>query len=84
MATVEHQDEQPPLYEAKAQLTAGRPPIAAPGDPLRALIALPVLINFPSAGAYCVRAQMEDAPADEVVRFQVGDAMMALVPGAQP
>ena len=79
--TVEHQDEQAPLYEAKAQLTAGRPPMAAPGDPLRALIALPVLMNFPSAGAYCVRAQMEGAPSDEVVRFQVGDAMMALVPG---
>ncbi len=79
--TVEHQDEQAPLYEAKAQLTAGRPPIAAPGDPLRALIALPVLMNFPAAGSYCVRAQMEGAPADEVVRFQVGDAMMAMIPG---
>jgi hypothetical protein len=81
--TVEHQDEQAPLYEAKAQLTAGRPPMAQPGDPLRVLIALPVLMSFPSAGAYCVRAQMEGAPADEVVRFQVGDAMMPLIPGAQ-
>ncbi len=82
--TVEHQDEQPPLYEVTAQLTAGRPPIAAPGDPLRALIALPVSINFPASGAYCVRAQMAGAPGDEVVRFLVSDATMAVVPGAPP
>jgi hypothetical protein len=82
--TIEHQDEQAPLYEARAQLTAGRPPLAAPGDPLRALIALPVLMNFPAAGAYCVRAQMDNALVDEVVRFQVGDAMMAIAPGRPP
>ena len=78
--TVEHQDEQAPLYEIKAQLTVGRPPLAAPGDPLRAVIALPVLMVFPSAGAYCVRAQMDGAPTDAVVRFQVGDRLMALAP----
>jgi hypothetical protein len=82
--TIEHQDEQAPLYEAKAQLTAGRPPIAAPGDPLRALIALPVLMTFPAAGAYCARAQMEGAATEEVVRFRVTDAMMPTMPAANP
>jgi hypothetical protein len=79
--TIEHQDELPPIYEVKAQLTAGRPPLTPPGDPLRALIALPVLMIFPASGSYCVRAQMQGAPQETVVRFQVGDAQMAIAPG---
>ena len=78
--TVEHQDEQAPLFEARAQLTAGRPPLAAPGDPLRTVVALPVLMVFPEDGGYCVRAEMEGAPGPVVVRFQVGSAMMAVGP----
>ena len=77
---VEHQDERPPLYEFKAQVKAGRPPHAPPGDPLRALIALPVLMVFPDAGSYRVRAEMEGAPRDEVVRFQVSNAIMPALP----
>ena len=80
--TIERQDERPPLYEVRAQITAGRPPLTTPGDPLRALIALPVLMNFPESGSYCVRAQMQGAPLEAVVRFQVGDALMVVVPGS--
>ncbi len=80
---IEPQDERPavqPLFEVQAQIRAGRPPQATPGDPLRVLIALPILIQFPQAGSYCVRAHMEGAPADEIVRFQVGDAQMLAQP----
>jgi len=77
---VEHQDEKAPLFEARAQLTAGRPSLAAPGDPLRAVLALPVLMVFPQDGSYCVRAEMEGAPEPVVVRFQVGSAVMAVAP----
>lgn len=77
---VEHQDERPPLFKLQAQVTAGRPPQTPPGDPLRALLALPVLIHFPEAGGYCVRAHMEGAPADVIVRFQVSDATMIIPP----
>ena len=78
---IEPQDERPAVFEVQAQIRAGRPPQATPGDPLRVLIALPILIQFPEAGSYCVRAQMEGAPTDEVVRFQVGDAQMMLPSG---
>ncbi|HZV52495.1 MAG TPA: hypothetical protein VFD49_22380 [Candidatus Dormibacteraeota bacterium] len=44
------------------------------------MIALPVLMVFPDAGSYCVRAEMEGAPRDEVVRFQVSNAIMAALP----
>lgn len=80
--TVEHQDERAPLYEAKAQLIAGRPPVATPGDPLRALIALPVLIAFPEAGSYCVRAQIEGIQQETVVRFRVADTPLLIAPPA--
>lgn len=80
--TIETQDERPPLYEAQAQITAGRPPNTIPGDPLRVLIAFPILVQFPDQGAYCVRAQMEGAPQDIVVRFQVANALMMVPPGA--
>src|SRR5436305_1597048 len=62
--TVERQQEPPapPLFEVRAQLTAGRPPQTPRGDPLRAVVAIPVLINFPEQGSYSVRAEMEDAP----------------------
>jgi|GEM_PF-6520162 len=73
---IEGQDEHPPLFEVRAQITAGRPPQTTPGDPLRALIALPVLINFPASGAYCVRAQMDGVPTATVVRFTVVDSIM--------
>lgn len=79
--TVEPQDERPPLYEVQAQITAGRPPQAVAGDPLRVLIAQGILMHFPEQGAYCVRAHMEDAPLDVVVRFQVSDALMVVPPG---
>jgi hypothetical protein len=78
--TIEHQEERPPLFEVRAHLTAGRPPQATPGDPLRALVALPVLINFPEPGSYCVRAQMEGSRSDAVVRFRVVDAVMPIAP----
>jgi hypothetical protein len=80
--TIEHQEERPPLFEARAQLTAGRPPQSTPGDPLRALIALPILMNFPEPGSYCVRAQMEGAPQDEVLRFRVTDSLMPVAPSS--
>jgi len=80
--TIEHQDERPPVYEAQAQITAGRPPQAPPGDPLRVLVSLPVLISFPEAGAYCVRARMDGAQDDVAVRFQVGNAVMPVPPAA--
>lgn len=79
--TIEPQDEHPPLYEAQAQITAGRPPQAIAGDPLRVLIALPILMHFPEQGSYCVRAHMEGAQQDAVVRFQVSDALMVVPPG---
>ena len=66
--------------EARAQITAGRPPQTVPGDPLRVLIALPILVQFPEQGAYCVRAQMEGAQQDVVVRFQVVNALMVVPP----
>jgi hypothetical protein len=78
--TIEHQEERPPVFEVRAHLTAGRPPQATPGDPLRALVALPVLINFPEPGNYCVRAQMEASQAEAVVRFSVVDAVMPIAP----
>lgn len=77
---IEPQDEQPALFEVQAQVMAGRPPQATPGDPLRVLMAFPVLMQFPAAGAYCVRARMDGAPADAVVRFQVGNAQLMLPP----
>lgn len=80
--TIETQDERPPLYEAQAQITAGRPPNAIPGDPLRVLIALPILVQFPDQGAYCVRAQMEGVTQEVVVRFQVANTLMMAPPGA--
>jgi hypothetical protein len=82
--TIEHQDERPPLYEAQAQLTAGRPPQMVPGDPLRAVIALPVLMMFTESGSYCIRTRMEGAPREEVVRFHVIDALMTPPPGGAP
>jgi len=78
--TVEHQDERPPLFEVRAQVTAGRPPQMSPGDPLRAVIAIPVLINFPEPGGYCVRARMDEAPHEVVVRFRVNDAFLTVPP----
>jgi hypothetical protein len=69
--TIEHQEERPPLFELRAQLTAGRPAQVSPGDPLKALVAIPVLINFPEAGGYCVRAQLESPQSEAVVRFRV-------------
>jgi hypothetical protein len=77
---IEHQDERPPLFAVQAQITAGRPPQTTPGDPLRTLIALPMLIHFPEAGDYCVRARMEGAPTEVVIRFQVSDLMMMMPP----
>lgn len=50
--------------------------------PIRVLIALPILAQFPNQGAYCVRAQMEGAAQDIVVRFQVANALMVVPPGA--
>ena len=79
--TIEHQEERPPLFEVRAQLTAGRPPQVTPGDPLRALVAIPVLINFPESGSYCVRARMDGSQPDTVVRFHVVDSAMPLLPG---
>lgn len=78
--TIEHQEERPPLFEVRGQLTAGRPPQVTPGDPLRALVAIPVLVNFPEAGGYCVRAQMEGFPPDAVIRFRVVDSVMPILP----
>jgi hypothetical protein len=78
--TVERQEERPPLFEVRAQLTAGRPPQVTPGDPLRALVAIPVLINFPEPGSYCVRAQLEGFPPDTIIRFRVVDAVMPILP----
>jgi hypothetical protein len=80
--TIEHQEERPPVFEMRAQITAGRPPQSTPGDPLRALVALPVLINFPEAGGYCVRAQMEGSQAEAVIRFRVVDSVMPIVSNA--
>ena len=81
--TVESQDELPPVYEVQAQITAGRPPQTVPGDALRVLIALPVLMQFPAQGAYCVRAHMEGAPQDIAVRFHVVNVPMVVPPGAR-
>jgi hypothetical protein len=80
--TVEGLDGGQPLFEATAQLVAGRPPQMSPGDPLRAVMALPITLQFPKAGGYCARAEMGDGtPA--VARFQVSDqaVAVALVPG---
>ncbi len=77
---VEHQDERPTLFQVTAQVTAGRPPQSAPGDPLRALVALPVLMHFPEPGSYCARAAMDEAPEEAVVRFQVMDVVMMVPP----
>lgn len=74
--TIEDLDGGQPLLEATAQLTAGRPPQLSPGDPLRAVMALPISVNFPKAGGYCARAQMGDDTA--VARFQVSDAQMVV------
>jgi hypothetical protein len=82
--TIEHQDERPPIFEVGAQITAGRAPQATPGDPLRAMIALPILINFPEAGGYCVRAHMDGAPQDVMVRFRVNDSVMMVPPTTSP
>ncbi len=78
--TIESEDERPPVYEAQAQITAGRPPQTVPGDPVRVLIALPILVQFPEQGAYRVRAQMGGAPRDVVVRFQVTVTFMVVPP----
>jgi uncharacterized protein DUF6941 len=80
---IEPQDERAvvqALFEVQAQVSAGRPPQATPGDPLRVLIALPILIQFPQGGSYCVRAHMDGAPREEIVRFQVNDAQMMVPP----
>lgn len=74
--TIEHQEERPPLFDLRAQLTAGRPAQVTPGDPLRALVAIPVLINFPKPGGYCVRARLEVPDSEAVIRFRVIDAML--------
>ncbi|HLJ66116.1 MAG TPA: hypothetical protein VKX16_01990 [Chloroflexota bacterium] len=79
---IEPQDELPPIYEAHAQVTAGRSPQAIPGDPLRVLIALPVVIRFPSGGGFCVRAHMDGAPQDVLVRFQVVEVPALAAPNA--
>jgi len=79
---VERQQEPPapPLFEVRAQITAGRPPQSPQGDPLRAVIAIPVLLNFPEQGSYSARAEMEGAPDPVVVRFLVTDRMAMPVP----
>jgi hypothetical protein len=74
--TIERQSDPTPVYEVQAQLTAGRSPQAIEGDPLRVLVALPVLINFPDSGGYVVRARMDGSPTDVTVRFQVSDALL--------
>jgi hypothetical protein len=83
---VERQQEPPaqPLFEVRAQITAGRPPQSPQGDPLRAVVAIPVLLNFPEQGSYSVRADMEGAPGPVVVRFQVTDRMAMPVPPVPP
>ena len=84
---VERQQEPPtaPLFEVRAQITAGRPPDMPRGDPLRAVMAIPVLMNFPEAGSYSLRGEMESAPAPVVVRFQVRDRVMPMpLPPPQP
>lgn len=81
--TIESIDEETPLFEATAQLTAGRPPQTPPGDPLRAVMALPIILAFPKSGSYCARAQMGKGP-DAVVRFQVSDTLMAVAPPTGP
>jgi hypothetical protein len=79
---VERQQEPPtqPLFEARAQITAGRPPQSPQGDPLRAVVAIPVLLNFPEQGSYCLRAEMEGVPSPVVVRFQVIDRVAMPLP----
>jgi hypothetical protein len=39
-----------------------------------------VLLNFPEAGSYCLRGEMQGAPGLVVVRFQVTDRMALPVP----
>lgn len=83
---VERQQEPPtqPLFAIQAQITAGRPPQSPQGDPLRAVVAIPVLLNFPEQGSYSVRAEMEHAPGSVVLRFQVVDRMAMPLPAPPP
>ncbi len=69
---VEELDEAPPLLEMRAQIVVGRPPQAPPGNPLRHLLALPIVVAFPRAAMFVLRAGIEGSP-DTVIRFQVVD-----------
>ncbi|HZS94472.1 MAG TPA: hypothetical protein VFA78_06735 [Chloroflexota bacterium] len=80
---IEPDDEGSPIYEAQAQITASRPSQIAAGDPLRVVIAIPILMNFPKQGRYRVRARMEGVSEDVVVRFRVSNMQM-MVPTGNP
>ena len=66
-------DDNHPLVQLQAQLVVGRPPQAPPGMEQRALLALPIMMQFPKAGAYHARATIDSHEAQRVVNFQVVD-----------
>ena len=77
-------DDNHPLVQLQAQLVVGRPPQAPPGMEQRALLALPIMMQFPKSGAYHVRATIDSHHAQRVVNFQVVDLPLPVVPPPGP
>ena len=66
-------DDNHPLVQLQAQLVVGRPPQAPPGMEQRALLALPIMMQFPKAGPYHARATIDSHEAQRIVNFRVVD-----------
>lgn len=66
-------DDNHPLVQLQAQLVVGRPPQAPVGMAQRALLALPIMMQFPKAGPYHARATIDSHEAQRVVNFQIVD-----------
>ena len=66
-------DDNKALVQVQAQLVVGRPPQAPKGTDQRALIALPITMQFPKAGPYHVRAAIDTHEAQKIVNFHVVD-----------
>ena len=64
---VEHEDGTVVVPEIRASVNMGRPPVAVPGQALRALMIINVNPKLPKPGTYCVKGVVGDQPPKRVV-----------------
>jgi hypothetical protein len=82
--SIEDPDGRARVWEAKAQLSAGRPADAIKGAPVRAVFAVPLLLIFPRAGEFVLRVRLMDRASDHMSdrteRFEVVDQSVVAAP----